>query len=77
MRDTKSWIPALEAARIAECHPTYFNAVVNKGAIESKRVAGRVLVERRSFEAWLELYRVRRHRQPEPEAAPAPARRFY
>lgn len=58
------FISVRQAARLADCGEPYVYSRLRLQAFASQRAAGRLLIDRESFLAWLEGYRVRRHRQP-------------
>ena len=66
-RSEQRYILPRQAARMADCGETYIHSRARVGSFISERIAGRVLIDRESFLAWLELYKVRRHRHPETE----------
>lgn len=63
-KERSKFITINEAAKLADCGPTFLHNRARAGVFTSQRVAGRVFIERESFLKWMELYQVRRHINP-------------
>jgi hypothetical protein len=55
------FISVRQAARLADCGEAYVYDRIRQHSFASERIAGRLLIDRESFLAWLPQYRVRRH----------------
>jgi hypothetical protein len=64
-KPAECFINTRQAARLADCGEAYIYDRIRQQSFASERIAGRLLIDEKSFLAWLEGYRIRRHRQPE------------
>ena len=64
-KPAECFISTRQAARLADCGEAYIYDRIRQQSFASERVAGRLLIDEKSFLAWLEGYQIRRHRQPE------------
>jgi hypothetical protein len=64
MKPVEHFINTRQAARLADCGEAYIYDRIRQQSFASERIAGRLLIDEKSFLAWLEGYRIRRHRQP-------------
>ena len=55
------YLTPLEAAIRAGCARSYIYDQVSNGTLETRAIAGRRFISKKSFEKWLELYEIRRH----------------
>jgi predicted DNA-binding transcriptional regulator AlpA len=62
-----------EVAARADCNLSYVYGLISKGKLPVVRLADRVFVRARDYEAWFARYSVNRHSTPQADGEPLPA----